>query len=382
MNLRETITSHPAWNTTAIHQAILNHAAQQPAKNKIDVYEEATAILIGLRTEALNTGDTTTADHRAETIVLLQEPKALTYAHKFHRIGKHRDEYRAAAHAGLWHAIATYEPGRGSFYRWSARKVRNALLEAIRDQEHQTISHHDFQHRGPILKAAEQEPAATTADIAATTRQRPDTITRILTAATIESLEANPVEPPAIVKVQQQVEDHEEQIQLLRQAAACLTPDQIDLLARLFGIGEHDASSAYKVARELGVPLKEISARHRDALRTLRAAQLGAAIGAPAVRPADPAPEPWQVGPTTVRLIDLDGITQDWNLDTANLLADPTTVGDYARTLHRAAGPDFVSEWAAATHTLLCAGMTGQPARLSHYARLHWAPVSADCSPA
>lgn len=268
--LPDLIQSHPPRQTRAIHQTITTWAANHPKKQAIHIYEQATEHLWQNMHTALNAGDQQTADYYAETIVLLQEPAALTYAHRFHRIGKHRDDYRAAAHAGLWHAIATWDPAKGAFYQWAEKKVRHAVLKAVRDEEHQTISHHDFQRRGPVLKAQEGTPGASPAEIVSITSQRADSVTRIIKAARLESFDANPVEPAAPNSVEQEVEDRAEMLELHRLIDTLLTDQEREIIARQFGFGPFDPCSLYRIARDLKIPLREVQATYESAMAALR----------------------------------------------------------------------------------------------------------------
>lgn len=77
------------------------------------------------------------------------------------------EDLQSAARLGLWTAVCSYKPDRGSFPSWAHLVIRRTVHEAVRSLEHPTLSRADFASRPRIRRAARairpDDPAAITA---------------------------------------------------------------------------------------------------------------------------------------------------------------------------------------------------------------------------
>lgn len=104
-----------------------------------------------------------------ERLVSTNMPLVYSYVNRFrHRSSSELTaEYLSAGAAGLWRAIATYDPALGTFSSWAYRPIKREVTRCVRLMEHSNMNYGDFEARPKVLAAVERLGGPAVATVAA-----------------------------------------------------------------------------------------------------------------------------------------------------------------------------------------------------------------------
>lgn len=220
-----------------------------------------------------------------EFLVEINMPLVWNYVNRFrsHSSADETEEFIRAGTAGLWSAMANFDPSKGTFANWAYRPIQREVIRCLRMLDYQNMNHCDFEARPKIQRAREEVLAAgEDATIDAVAAQAGVTVGQaraVLEAPTSVALET-PLGTDGVSTVADTIASDDtpidEQVfatwdieQLERLMSSKLDSREIYVLSRHYGLDGDEPATLAMLGRELGMSREAVRQIERRAFSKL-----------------------------------------------------------------------------------------------------------------
>lgn len=230
-------------------------------------------------------------------LVQTNMPLVYSYVNRFrHRSSAElTSEYLAAGSAGLWRAIATYDPTLGAFSSWAYRPIKREVTRCVRLMEHSNMNYGDFEARPRVLASIERlggHGAASVAEVCAESGVSAGIVERVMNPSRASSLTAPITGTDDATVADTLAEEGSDPAEIAANAASvaaleewalpALDPRELAVIVRHYGLDGSEPETLSSIGKSLHISreaARQIEARakskimHPITLRKLLAAQ-------------------------------------------------------------------------------------------------------------